>query len=205
MQISSSQMKLKALAVAMAVIATGAHAEVRFSQEVYKEEPVQPQTQVATYRPFNGTRMVPVVRVDPIQHMQSFSHREYVCNTVNVPVYQNTPVVTQTQGDGTLGMVLGTIVGVALTKGDARIAGGIIGGAVGHAAGSAPRTTVQGYTTEFVGYQQRQSCQPQNVLYEKPVVIGYNVVYNDAGELKTITMSTHPGTHIRLTTTTRIE
>jgi uncharacterized protein YcfJ len=201
-------MKMKTLAVAMALVASGVHAEVRFSQEVYKEQPVhtQPQvTQVASARPFNGTRMVPVVRVDPIQHMQSYSHTEYVCNVVNVPVYRNTPVVSQTQGNGTLGMVLGTIVGVALTQGDARVAGAIVGGAIGHAAASSPRTTVHGYTPEFVGYRQQQSCQPQNVLYEKPVVIGYNVVYNDAGELKTVTMSNHPGSHVRLTTTTRIE
>jgi uncharacterized protein YcfJ len=207
MQIRSSQMKLKALAVAMAVIAGGAQAEVRFSQEVHRADSIpQPQvTHVVSYRPTTGTIFVPVVSVEPIHHMQSFSHVEHICTTVSVPMYRNTPVVSQSQGDGTLGMILGAIAGVALTKGDARVAGGIIGGAVGHAAGSAPRTHVHGYTQEFVGYRQQQSCQPQTVVYQKPVVIGYNVVYNDGDKLVTVTRSSHPGTHMRLTTTTRLE
>lgn len=200
-------MKLKALAIAMAAIATSVHAEVRFSQEVHRAEHVpHPQaTQVVRYSPSVATRMAPVVKIDPIYRRKAHSHFENVCTTIEVPVYRNTPVVSHSQGDGTLGMLIGAIAGVALTKGDARVAGGIIGGAVGHAAGSAPRTHVHGYTQEFVGYRQQQSCKPELIVYERNDIIGYNVVYDDHGQLINITMSSHPGTHVRLTTTTRLE
>lgn len=192
-------MKLKALAIAMAAIATSVHAEVRFSQDV-KTVQAAP-TQVVAARQSTSVRFAPVIRVDPVQHVQSFSQVEHICSPVSVPMYRNTPVVSQSQGDGTLGMVLGAIAGVAMTKGDARVAGGIIGGTIGHAVGSAPRTHVHGYTQEFVGYHQQQNCRNETIVYTKPVVIGYNVVYDDNGEFKSVTLQTHPGTHVRITST----
>jgi uncharacterized protein YcfJ len=205
----SSQMKLKALAVAMAFITGAAQAGVRYTQEVQVDPiphaPITAPVTVAPVVPQDGIRMIPVVRVDPIQHAESFSQTEYVCSPINVPVYQHVPVTSQVQNNSHAGLILGTIAGVALTKGTAQIGGAIVGGAIGHAIDSAPRTVTHGYTTQFVGYRQQQNCQAKSVPYERLVTIGYNVTYVDRGETKTITMGYHPGTHVRLRVTTRLE
>jgi len=202
-------MKLKALAVAIALIAGTAQAGVRYTQEVQvdplPQAPVTGPVTVRPVQPVDGIRMVPVVRVDPIQHAETFTQTEYVCTPVSVPVYQQVPVTSQVQNNGHAGLILGTIAGVALTKGTAQVGGAIVGGAIGHAIDSQPRTVTHGYATQFVGYREQQTCQARSMPYERLATIGYNVTFVDRGETKTITMAYHPGSHVRLRTTTRLD
>jgi uncharacterized protein YcfJ len=202
-------MKVKLLVLSLALASSGAFAGVRYTQEVQVDPvphaPVTGPVTIAPLHPVDGVRMVPVVRVDPIQHAETYSQTEYVCSPISVPVYQQVPVVSHVQSNSNAGLILGTIAGVALTKGTAQIGGAIVGGAIGHAIDNTPRTVTHGYTTQLVGYRQQQNCQSRSVPYERLATIGYNVTYVDRGETKTITMGYHPGTHVRLRTTTRLD
>jgi len=190
-------MKLKALAVAMALVATGASAEVRYSNEVVV--PSQP-VHVAVYH----DKLAPVVNVVPVEHAQSFPQTSHVCRQEAVPMYRNVPVTStsyqKNSGYETLGMLIGAAVGGSVVSKSDRLAGVIIGGAIGHAATSQPSvtTTVHGYTTEFVGYRDIQKCEVVHGSYERKVVIGYNVTYDDNGTLKTVTMTRHPGAYVKI-------
>jgi uncharacterized protein YcfJ len=204
-----NQMKLKALVVAMAFITGAAQAGVRYTQEIQVDPvphaPIAGPVTITPVHPIDGIRMVPVVRVDPVQHAETYSQTEYVCSPISVPVYQQVPVTSQVQNNGHVGLILGTIAGVALTKGTAQVGGAIVGGAIGHSIDNMPRTVTHGYTTQLVGYRQQQNCQSRSVPYERLATIGYNVTYVDRGETKTITMAYHPGTHVRLRTRTRLD
>lgn len=169
------------------------------------------QTQVSSYRPQQGVHFAPVINAEPIHHVEAYSELKTYCTPINVPVYSNTPVVEQYHHSGSnnaLGTVVGAVVGVALAKGTnvPQALGGIVGASVGNELTKERTTTrVVGYNRQVVGYEQRQNCQQVNVPMERNVVIGYNVTYDDNGTLKRIIMSSHPGAHVRLVTTTRIQ
>jgi uncharacterized protein YcfJ len=192
----SIAMKLKPLVVAMALVTTGASAEVRYSNEVQNAPPVV----VASYH----DRLAPVVNVEPVTTAQSFPQTSHVCRQEAVPMYRDVPVTStsyqKNSGVETLGMLVGAAIGGSVVAKSDRLAGVIIGGAIGHAATSQPTvtTTVHGYTTEFVGYRDIQKCEVVHGSYEKRVVIGYNVTYNDNGTFKTVTMTRHPGAYVRI-------
>lgn len=190
-------MKLKALVIAMTLVATGAAAEVRYSNDVVvRSQPVQ----VAVYH----DRISPVVSVIPIEHAQSFPQTSRVCRQEAVPMYHNVPVTStsyqKNSGVGVIGMLIGAAVGGSIVSQSDKLAGAIIGGVIGHAATSQPSvtTTIHGYTTEFVGYRDIQKCEIIHGSYERKVVIGYNVTYDDNGILKTVTMTRHPGAYVRI-------
>jgi uncharacterized protein YcfJ len=197
-------MKFKILLLS-ALIASGASAEIRRSQE--SPTIIQPQTSVVTYAPSSGVRFAPVVRVEPVYHAESYSEIIYSCSISSVPVYRNTPIVeNRTRDNSALTTLIGAVVGVAVAGSDMRAMGALAGGAIGYSMGSeSTRNVVTGYNTEIVGYQDQQLCQQVNVPMQRMAVIGYSVNYDDNGVIKNIRMSTHPGSHIRLVTTTRIE
>ena len=43
-----------------------------------------------------------------------------------------------------------------------------------------------------------QKCEVVHGSYERKVVIGYNVTYDDNGTLKTVTMTRHPGAYVKI-------
>jgi len=199
-------MKLKALAVAIALIAGTAQAGVRYTQEVQVDPVphVHSSTPIQTVSiPVQHQRLYPVVSVVPVEHAQSFPQTNHVCRQEAVPMYRNVPVTStsyQNNPNTGLGTLVGAVIGGAIVPKADVLAGVIVGGVIGHAATSQPTvtTTVHGYTTEFVGYRDIQKCEVVHGSYEKKVIIGYNVTYSDNGVLNTITTTRHPGSHIRL-------
>ena len=189
-------MKLKLTAIAL-LLATNSYAEVRYSQDAI---PVAPPI-VQSIVPQNNVRYANVVSVEPIQHREAYSETRHLCSTNNVPIYDSVPIYQHREPNPhapLIGMLLGAAVGVSATKGDARIVGGMAGAAIGHSMGSTPSRNVVGYSTQISGYQQVQNCQTVHVPLERFAVIGYRVTYNDRNELKTVTMSHHPGSMIRI-------
>lgn len=188
-----------------ALVATSVNAEVRHSRESPNVQ--APTAPVVTYAPSSGVRFAPVVRVEPVYHAESYSETRYQCTVTSVPVYRNTPIVeSRTRDNSALTTLIGAVVGVAVAGSDMRAVGALAGGAIGYSMGSeSTRNVVTGYSSEFLGYQDQQNCQPVSVPMQRMAVIGYSVNYDDNGTIKNIRMTTHPGSHIRLVTTTRIE
>lgn len=196
-------MKLKAVAVALALLAGGVQAEVQIAPT--QEKPVVSPAPAVVYSvPTDGVRYAPVVRIEPIRHNQSMPQTVHVCTPVSIPIYRN---VYRPTGDAmqAVSTLVGAAVGASLVKGDNKWAGGLMGAAAGAAIGKPMNPHPYHGVPEVIGYEQRQHCTVQASSYDYPVIIGYNVTYDDNGVLKTITMTNHPGSHIRLITSTRIQ
>jgi uncharacterized protein YcfJ len=194
-------MKLKAVAFALALLAGGVQAEVQIAP-VQETKPVTPAPVYSI--PTDGVRYAPVVRIEPIRHNQSMPQTVHVCTPINVPIYRN---VYRPNGDAmqAVSTLIGAAVGASMVKGDNKWAGGLVGAAAGAAIGKPMHPHPYHGVPEVIGYEQRQQCTMQVSSYDYPVIIGYNVTYDDNGVLKTIVMTNHPGPHIRLITTTRIQ
>lgn len=194
-------MKLKAVAVALALLAGSVQAEVQVAQE--PRNVAQPAPTVVYTAPTDGVRYAPVVRVEPIRHNQSFPQTIHVCTPISIPIYRN---VYRPSGDAmqAVSTLIGAAVGASMVRGDNKWAGGLVGAAAGAAIGQQRNPHPYHGVPEIIGYEQRQSCTVQNSSYDYPVIIGYNVTYDDGGVLKTTTTTNHPGSHIRLITSTRI-
>lgn len=195
-------MKLKLMVVAISMIATAAHAEVRYSNT----PEVQEVRRIQTAHVYQGEKIAPIVNIVPIEHLQSFPQTNHVCRQESVPMYRDVPVTTVSETTNSrseyIGTVVGAVIGAAATGGTSttRLAGAVLGGSIGYAIGNTPSrtTTIHGYTTEMIGYRDIQRCEVIHGAYERKVVIGYRVTYDDEGVLKTITTSKHPGAFLRI-------
>ena len=166
-------MKLTALVAAL-LVATTAHAEVRFSKDPRQNEPRTLDGQSHSYKPsplYNVPnqliRYAPIVNIETMSKMETGVTQRQVCGVTTVPIQKNVPIVEGRYvhpADAALGAVVGAIVGAGVSNGN--VGATVIGGAI---------------------------------------IVGYLVTYEDNGEKKTISTTVHPGTHVRLVTTTRTE
>ena len=205
-------MKLTALVAAILVASTAAHAEVRFSKDPRRTEPRMFDSQSQDYKPsplYNVpdklVRHAPVVHVDVVTKTETGLTQRQVCGVTTVPIQRNVPIVepTYSQGGALLGAVIGAAIGHGVSNGNSGAT--IVGGAVGAGVGSNSGQRVVGHATQTIGYQQQNTCQIIDEPYSRNVIVGYLVTYEDNGERKTISTTVHPGTHVRLVTTTRTE
>lgn len=159
-----------------------------------------------------------VVSVTPIETMRpSIELTAPVCSityvqvarTVAVPVFREQPAPSPL-----LGMIVGAAIGSQVFKGDGRAAGTLLGAAVAYGAlgGNAQphnyghqtyQNAVQ-YQTQYV-MEPRESCQTFHETVYKPVISGYRVTYILNGQTNTIMMNRHPGEHVRIVTSYRVE
>ena len=151
----------------------------------------------------------PVISVTPIERMfSSYELSEPICTIVTVPVERRVPVYREVieQGNPALGMIVGALVGNQLFQhGDgSRTIGTIVGGAVGSSFTGDRRYTVVEHRSE-IHYVEQQKCERQSQFVTRPVIEGYTVVYEFQGRHRTITTKRHPGAHIKITTSYRIE
>jgi uncharacterized protein YcfJ len=202
-------MKLKALAVAIAMMATGVNAEVRLHKE---SEPSWSQGNSYSPSPLYNqnndlVRHFPVVRVEPIVEKQHYNVVQHVCTSNQVPMYRDVPVTQVTEPSPSaplVGLLLGAAIGNSVAKGNNRTPATIAGAAIGYHVGSSPSSRVVGYTTEHVGYHQVNNCQPVSQSHSRDIIIAYQVTYDDNGTFRTITSRSHPGQYVRVVTSTRI-
>ena len=204
-------MKLTALVAAL-LVATTAHAEVRFSKDPRQNEPRTLDGQSHSYKPsplYNVPnqliRYAPIVNIETMSKMETGVTQRQVCGVTTVPIQRNVPIVESTHSStgAAVGAVVGAVIGAAVSNGNSGAT--IVGGAVGAGIGSNSGQRVVGYSTQTVGYQQQNTCQILEEPYSRNIIVGYLVTYEDNGEKKTISTTVHPGTHVRLVTTTRTE
>lgn len=205
-------MKLKALVAAILVASTAAHAEVRFSKDPRKSEqgPLTGSSQTYTPSPLYNVpnqliRYAPIVNIETMSKQETGVTQRQVCGVTTVPIQRNVPIVepTYNQSGALLGAVIGAAIGHGVSNGNSGAT--IVGGAVGAGVGGNSGHRVVGHTTQTIGYQQQNTCQILEEPYSRNVIVGYLVTYEDNGERKTISTTVHPGTHVRLVTTTRTE
>lgn len=204
-----SSMKLKALAVAIAMMATGVNAEVRLHKET---DPSFSQN--GSYTPQQGiqhnnslVRSFPVVKVDPIVEKQYYNVVQHVCSTNHVPMYRDVPITQSVEPSPSaplVGLLIGAAIGNSMAKGNNRTPATLAGAAIGYNIGSSPSNRVVGYTTEHVGYHQQNHCQPISQTHSRDIIIAYNVTYDENGTFRTITSRSHPGQYVTVVTSTRI-
>lgn len=173
-------MKHKLLAIALAISALGANAQ--------------------------SVTTVPVTSVEPVQHREVISVPRQVCGVRTVPVYNTAPVYHTYRDPNSPAPIIGMIVGaVAGYHGmtSAPGLGAMLGGAVGYSVGDHVRSTHPywtGQTVTGVTYHNQHFCQTQYETMEASRTIGYRVTYQLDGIQKTVIMTSHPGSHIRLVT-----
>jgi uncharacterized protein YcfJ len=207
-----TSMKLTALVAAL-LVATTAHAEVRFSKDPRQNEPRTLDGQSHSYKPsplYNVpnqlVRYAPIVNIETMSKLETGVTQRQVCGVTTVPIQKNVPIVEGRYvhpADAALGAVVGAIVGAGVSNGN--VGATVIGGAIGAGVATNSNQRVVGYSTQTVGYQQQNTCQILEEPYSRNVIVGYLVTYEDNGEKKTISTTVHPGTHVRLVTTTRTE
>ncbi len=205
-------MKFTALVAAL-LVATTAHAEVRFSKDPKRNEPRSLDGQSQTYTPsplYNVpnqlVRYAPIVNIETMSKLETGVTQRQVCGVTTVPIQKNVPIVEGRYvhpADAALGAVVGAVIGAGVSNGN--VGATVIGGAIGAGVATNSNQRVVGYSTQTVGYQQQNTCQIIEEPYSRNVIIGYLITYEDNGEKKTISSTVHPGTHVRLVTTTRTE
>ncbi len=164
--------KLWVFALALAMTATGAHA------------------QSASYPNNDGNAhygWADVLRADPVQGVVRVSVPRQEC--------YDQQVVQHEGGNNTAGTVLGAVVGGVLGstvgKGDGRkaatVAGAVAGGAVGNRASSGR------------DYQTTQThCREVNTVSEQRRIVGYDVEYRYRGEVYMSRLDYDPGERLRV-------
>ncbi len=205
-------MKFTALVAAL-LVATTAHAEVRFSKDPKRNESRSLDGQSQTYTPsplYNVpnqlVRYAPIVNIETMSKLETGVTQRQVCGVTTVPIQKNVPIVEGRYvhpADAALGAVVGAVIGAGVSNGN--VGATVIGGAIGAGVATNSNQRVVGYSTQTVGYQQQNTCQIIEEPYSRNVIIGYLITYEDNGEKKTISSTVHPGTHVRLVTTTRTE
>jgi uncharacterized protein YcfJ len=205
-------MKLTALVAAL-LIATTAHAEVRFSKDPRQNESrILNDHSHSYYKPSplydvpnQLIRYAPIIHIETMSKMETGVTQRQVCGVTTVPIQRNVQIIepTHNQNGALLGAVIGAAIGNRISNGNsgATIVGGVVGAGVGSNSGH----RVVGHTTQTIGYQQQNTCQILEEPYSRNVIVGYLVTYEDNGERKTISTTVHPGTYVRLVTTTRTE
>lgn len=205
-------MKLKALVAVILVASTAAQAEVRFSKDPRQNEPRTLDGQSHSYKPsplYNVPnqliRYAPIVNIETMSKLETGVTQRQVCGVTTVPIQRNVPIVepTNSPSGAAVGAVVGAVIGAAVSNGNSGAT--IVGGAIGAGIGSNSGQRIVGHTTQTIGYQQQNTCQILEEPYSRNVIVGYLVTYEDNGERKTISTTVHPGTHVRLVTTTRTE
>lgn len=151
----------------------------------------------------------PVISVAPIERtVTSYELSEPICTIVSVPVERRVPIYREVteQGNPALGIILGAVIGNQLFQGGdgSRTAGGFLGAAVGNSLAGDRRHTIVEYQIE-THYVDRQKCERHRQAVTRQVTDGYTVVYEFQGRHRTITTKRHPGAHIKITTSYRIE
>lgn len=151
----------------------------------------------------------PVLSVEPVHKMySSYELSDPICRTVTVPVERRVPVHREvvTQGNPVLGMIVGAVIGNQIFHGGdgARTAGTLLGSAVGHSLADDRRHIVTEYHTE-IHYVEQRSCERESQFVTRPVLDGYNVTYEYQGVIRQIFMKRHPGAHVKITTSYRVE
>lgn len=204
-------MKLNALAVALAMMATTVNAEVR----LHKEDHGQPSvSQGPSYVPtplYNQNndlvRHFPVIKVDPVVEKQYYNVTQHVCTSTQVPLYRDIPVTQTVESSPSaplVGLIVGAAIGNKIASKDYRTGATVAGAIIGHSIGSQPSNRVVGYTQQHVGYHQINNCQPVSQTHSRDVIIAYQVTYDENGVFRTITSRTHPGQYVKVVTSTRV-
>ena len=153
--------KLWVSALALAVIATGVHAQ----NAPYPNNPNNDDN--AHYG------WADVLRADPVQGVAQ----------TNVPQQQcyNQQVVQHDPGNSAAGTVLGAVIGGVLGhtvgKGDGRTAATVVGAVAGGAVGNRVSDPGGNYTTN------QTQCQQVNTVSQQRRIIGYDVEYRYRGEV----------------------
>ena len=117
-------MKLTALVAAL-LVATTAHAEVRFSKDPRQNEPRTLDGQSHSYKPsplYNVPnqliRYAPIVNIETMSKMETGVTQRQVCGVTTVPIQKNVPIVEGRYvhpADAALGAVVGAIVGALIS------------------------------------------------------------------------------------------
>jgi uncharacterized protein YcfJ len=181
-------MKLKLLAVSLALAAFGANAQVI----------VHPHQQ--------NVRLATVISAEPIQHREVVSVPRQVCGVYTQPVYNTQPVYGTYRDPNSPAPIVGMLVGAVAgyhAMGSAPGLGALLGGTVGYSIGdhvrsSHPYWTGQQVTT--VTNYNRTYCQTQYETMEVMKNLGFRVTYEIDGVQSTVVMRSHPGSHVRLIT-----
>lgn len=201
-------MKLTALVAALLVATTTAHAEVRFSKDQRQtlDGPSQSYKPSPLYDvPDKLVRYAPIVNIETMSKLETGVTQRQICGVTTVPIQRNVPIVepTHSPGGAVVGAVIGAVVGSAVSNGNPGVT--IAGGAIGAGVGVNSSQRVVGHTTQTIGYQQQNTCQIIEEPYSRNIIVGYLITYDDNGQRKTISSTVHPGTHVRLVTSTRTE
>lgn len=205
-------MKFKILATAIMFAATAVHAEVRFSKDPKPSESRIQNTRGTSYLetpmydvPNKIVRSAPIVNVETMSKLETGVTQRQICGVSSVPIHRNVAITEPIHNSGTaaFGAIIGAVIGHSISNGNSGAT--LIGGAIGAGAGSQSGHRVVGHTTQIVGYQQQNTCQIIEEPYSRNIIVGYLVTYDDNGERKTISTTMHPGTHVRLVTTTKTE
>jgi len=204
-------MKLNALVAALLVASTAAHAEVRFSKDPKNDGILSGTSSTYVPSPLYDVpdkliRYAPIVNIETVSKRETGVTQRQVCGITTVPVQQNVAIVEPVPVNPT-NVIFGAIVGAAIGSGVSNGNSGAtaLGGVIGAGAASNSGQRVVGYTTQTIGYRQQNTCQIIEEPYDRNIIVGYLVTYEDNGQRKTISSSVHPGTHVRLVTTTRTE
>lgn len=173
-------MKLRLLAIAMALTASGSIAQ--------------------------NIRLANVISVEHVQHKEMTSVPRQICSVHTEPVYNTTPVYNTYRDTNSpapiVGLILGAVVGYN-SFGTAPGLGALLGGSVGYSIGDQVRTSHPywtGQTVTTVTQYNRSYCKTNYESVEIIRTIGYRVTYEVDGILNTIVTATHPGPHVRLET-----
>lgn len=204
-------MKLKAIAIAIAMMTTSVSAEVR----LHKEDQANPTfSQSQTYNPApmydqnnDLVRHYPVIKVDPVVEKQYYNVTQHVCTSTQVPLYRDIPVTQTVEPSPSaplVGLIVGAAIGNKVASREHRTGATVAGAIIGHSIGSSPSNRVVGYTQQHVGYHQINNCQPVSQTHSRDVIIAYQVTYDQYGVYRTITTRTHPGQYVKVVTSTRV-
>ena len=119
-------MKLTALVAAL-LVATTAHAEVRFSKDPRQNEPRTLDGQSHSYKPsplYNVPnqliRYAPIVNIETMSKMETGVTQRQVCGVTTVPIQRNVPIVESTHSStgAAVGAVVGAVIGAAVSNGN---------------------------------------------------------------------------------------
>lgn len=122
-----------------------------------------------------------VTNITPVYTQVTVQQPTQVCRSVEVPVY-GTVQGGGAAGNALLGMIIGGVIGDAVSggNGNATAGGAVIGGIIGaDRAQNGNRQVVTGYRTE-------QQCSTQYTNARETIVNEYDITYNVQGQNITI-------------------
>jgi len=123
-----------------------------------------------------------VTNITPVYTQVNRQQPTQVCRNVEVPIYGTVQGGGDAAGSALLGMIIGGVIGDAVSGGDgnATAGGAVIGGIIGaDRAQNGSRQVVTGYRTE-------RQCSTEYTSVRETVVNEYDITYNVQGQIITI-------------------